>query len=246
MAFQGEYSTDWHPGLAFITLTIVPVIVMFFLAAQCWHIVAGLTTRLFEGLRFHEQSRHRHHRLRQHQRRLPEGWRRFPDPRHPRAGRSETSTAAQAAAAPLALRACSVDELLRDDSAIEIVVNLTIAAVARRGRRCRPSRPASTCTARSRCGLSARPRRSQLDRARPRAGPARRLRTRHIPERCASRPAGSSSTHGAIGRVVAGTRVLSCARPRALAPGNPAFYYGRWWRAHARHGARTTSPRWST
>mgnify|MGYP000022205222 CR=1 FL=1 len=40
MAFQGEYSTDWHLVLAFITLTIVPVIVMFFAAQR--HIVAAL------------------------------------------------------------------------------------------------------------------------------------------------------------------------------------------------------------
>jgi raffinose/stachyose/melibiose transport system permease protein len=47
MAFQGEYSTDWHLVLAFITLTIVPVIVMFFAAQR--HIVAGLTTGSLKG-----------------------------------------------------------------------------------------------------------------------------------------------------------------------------------------------------
>ena len=47
MAFQGEYSTDWHLVLAFITLTIVPVIVMFFAAQR--HIVAGLTTGSVKG-----------------------------------------------------------------------------------------------------------------------------------------------------------------------------------------------------
>jgi raffinose/stachyose/melibiose transport system permease protein len=47
MAFQGEYSTDWHLVLAFITLTIVPVIVMFFAAQR--HIVAGLTAGSLKG-----------------------------------------------------------------------------------------------------------------------------------------------------------------------------------------------------
>jgi raffinose/stachyose/melibiose transport system permease protein len=47
MAFQGEYSTDWHLVLAFITLTIVPVIVMFFAAQR--HIVAGLTMGSVKG-----------------------------------------------------------------------------------------------------------------------------------------------------------------------------------------------------
>ena len=47
MAFQGEYSTDWHLVLAFITLTIAPVIVMFFAAQR--HIVAGLTTGSVKG-----------------------------------------------------------------------------------------------------------------------------------------------------------------------------------------------------
>jgi raffinose/stachyose/melibiose transport system permease protein len=47
MAFQGEFSTDWHLVLAFITLTILPVIVMFFAAQR--HIVAGLTTGSVKG-----------------------------------------------------------------------------------------------------------------------------------------------------------------------------------------------------
>jgi raffinose/stachyose/melibiose transport system permease protein len=47
MAFQGEFSTDWHLVLAFITLTIVPVIAMFFAAQR--HIVAGLTTGSVKG-----------------------------------------------------------------------------------------------------------------------------------------------------------------------------------------------------
>lgn len=47
MAFQGEFSTDWHLVLAFITLTILPVIAMFFAAQQ--HIVAGLTSGSVKG-----------------------------------------------------------------------------------------------------------------------------------------------------------------------------------------------------
>ena len=41
MAYQGQYSTQWQLVLAFITLTILPAILMF-LVAQRW-IVAGLT-----------------------------------------------------------------------------------------------------------------------------------------------------------------------------------------------------------
>jgi len=47
MAFQGEYSTDWHLVLAFITLTIAPVVLMF--AAAQRHIVAGLTAGSVKG-----------------------------------------------------------------------------------------------------------------------------------------------------------------------------------------------------
>ena len=41
MAYQGQYTTSWQLVLAFITLTILPAILMF-LMAQRW-IVAGLT-----------------------------------------------------------------------------------------------------------------------------------------------------------------------------------------------------------
>ncbi|WP_421723238.1 carbohydrate ABC transporter permease [Bauldia sp.] len=47
MVFQGEYSTDWHLVLAFITLTILPAIVMFVFAQK--HIVAGLTAGAVKG-----------------------------------------------------------------------------------------------------------------------------------------------------------------------------------------------------
>lgn len=47
MAFQGEYSTDWHLVLAFITLTIAPVVLMFAVAQR--HIVAGLTAGSVKG-----------------------------------------------------------------------------------------------------------------------------------------------------------------------------------------------------
>lgn len=47
MAFQGEYSTDWHLILAYITLTILPAVVMFFAAQR--HIVAGLTAGSTKG-----------------------------------------------------------------------------------------------------------------------------------------------------------------------------------------------------
>lgn len=41
MVYKGEYATDWQLVLAFITLTILPTIIAFFLAQK--HIVAGLT-----------------------------------------------------------------------------------------------------------------------------------------------------------------------------------------------------------
>ena len=47
MAYQGEYSSDWNLILAFITLTILPTISVFFLAQK--HIVAGLTAGAVKG-----------------------------------------------------------------------------------------------------------------------------------------------------------------------------------------------------
>ena len=41
MAYQGQYSTSWQLVLAFITLTILPAILMFLFAQS--YIVAGLT-----------------------------------------------------------------------------------------------------------------------------------------------------------------------------------------------------------
>jgi raffinose/stachyose/melibiose transport system permease protein len=47
MVYQGEYSADWHLILAFITLTILPTIVVFIIAQK--HIVAGLTAGAVKG-----------------------------------------------------------------------------------------------------------------------------------------------------------------------------------------------------
>jgi raffinose/stachyose/melibiose transport system permease protein len=47
MVYQGEYSSEWHLILAFITLTILPTIVLFLLAQK--HIVAGLTAGAVKG-----------------------------------------------------------------------------------------------------------------------------------------------------------------------------------------------------
>jgi raffinose/stachyose/melibiose transport system permease protein len=47
MAYQGEYSSDWNLILAFITLTILPTILIFLLAQK--HIVAGLTAGAVKG-----------------------------------------------------------------------------------------------------------------------------------------------------------------------------------------------------
>jgi raffinose/stachyose/melibiose transport system permease protein len=47
MVYQGEYSTDWNLVLAFITLTILPAVIMFFAAQK--HIVAGLTAGSVKG-----------------------------------------------------------------------------------------------------------------------------------------------------------------------------------------------------
>lgn len=41
MVYRGEYLTDWQLILAFITLTILPTVIVFFLAQK--HIIAGLT-----------------------------------------------------------------------------------------------------------------------------------------------------------------------------------------------------------
>lgn len=47
MAYEGEYMTSWQLVLAFITLTILPAIIMFLLAQK--HIVAGLTAGAVKG-----------------------------------------------------------------------------------------------------------------------------------------------------------------------------------------------------
>ncbi len=47
MVYQGEYSSEWHLILAFITLTILPTILIFFAAQK--HIVAGLTAGAVKG-----------------------------------------------------------------------------------------------------------------------------------------------------------------------------------------------------
>ncbi len=47
MVYQGEYSKDWQLILAFITLTIMPTIIVFFAAQK--HIVAGLTAGAVKG-----------------------------------------------------------------------------------------------------------------------------------------------------------------------------------------------------
>jgi raffinose/stachyose/melibiose transport system permease protein len=47
MRYQGEYLSDWNLILAFITLTILPTVITFFLAQK--HIVAGLTAGAVKG-----------------------------------------------------------------------------------------------------------------------------------------------------------------------------------------------------
>jgi raffinose/stachyose/melibiose transport system permease protein len=47
MVYQGEYSSEWNLILAFITLTILPTIILFILAQK--HIVAGLTAGAVKG-----------------------------------------------------------------------------------------------------------------------------------------------------------------------------------------------------
>jgi len=47
MVYQGEYSAEWNLILAFITLTILPTVVLFLLAQK--HIVAGLTAGAVKG-----------------------------------------------------------------------------------------------------------------------------------------------------------------------------------------------------
>src|SRR4249920_621638 len=47
MAYQGEYSTDWQLVLAFVTLTILPAVVLFIAAQK--YLVAGLTAGAVKG-----------------------------------------------------------------------------------------------------------------------------------------------------------------------------------------------------
>ena len=47
MVYQGQYGTSWQLVLAFITLTILPAVIMFILAQR--HVVAGLTAGAVKG-----------------------------------------------------------------------------------------------------------------------------------------------------------------------------------------------------
>jgi raffinose/stachyose/melibiose transport system permease protein len=47
MVYQGEYSTDWQLVLAFVTLTILPAVIMFVAAQK--YLVAGLTAGAIKG-----------------------------------------------------------------------------------------------------------------------------------------------------------------------------------------------------
>lgn len=47
MVYQGEYSTNWPAVLAFVTLTLLPAILMFMIAQK--HIVSGLTAGAVKG-----------------------------------------------------------------------------------------------------------------------------------------------------------------------------------------------------
>ena len=47
MIYQGEYSSEWNLILAFITLTILPTILLFLFAQK--HIIAGLTAGAVKG-----------------------------------------------------------------------------------------------------------------------------------------------------------------------------------------------------
>lgn len=47
MVYQGEYSTEWQLVLAFVTLTILPAVIVFFAAQK--HIISGLTAGAVKG-----------------------------------------------------------------------------------------------------------------------------------------------------------------------------------------------------
>jgi len=47
MVYQGEFGTDWQLVLAFVTLTILPTVIVFFAAQK--HVVAGLTAGAVKG-----------------------------------------------------------------------------------------------------------------------------------------------------------------------------------------------------
>ncbi len=47
MVYQGEYSTEWQLILAFVTLTILPAVIVFFAAQK--HIISGLTAGAVKG-----------------------------------------------------------------------------------------------------------------------------------------------------------------------------------------------------
>lgn len=128
--------------------------------------------------------------------------------------------AAQAAAAPLGLKACTVDELLRDDS-IEIVVNLTIPAAhvevglqaIAAGKHVHSEKP---------LGLNVADARRLID-----AAARRDLRVGCAPDTLLG--GGQQACRqlvdaGAIGRAVGGTAFFMCPGHERWHPA-PAFYY---------------------
>ena len=236
MAYQGEYSTDWQLVLAFVTLTILPAIVMFVVAQK--YPGRGSYSGRGEGLRGHEQGRHRHHRLRQYQRGLPEGG--FDSFRFWMSRRADLRPEA-AAGAGGAIRdsRLSVKQLLADPD-IEIVVNLTVPlrhvevglqAIAA-GKHVHSEKP---------LGIGGSEARTLLD-----AAAARDLRVGCAPDTFLG---GSHQTcrklvdEGAIGQPLGGTAFFMCPGHERWHP-NPASTM----RAVADRCStwgRTTSPTWS-
>ena len=186
------------------------------------------------GRNDHGAGRHRHHRLRQYQRRLSQGGEGLS--RSSTSGRSPTSTRRppRRAARSSACRRSSVDDLLADP-AIEIVVNLTVPQGACRGRprRRSPSRQARPF------GEAAR--RSTVAEARQaRRGGRRRkgLRIGCAPDTFlggAHQTCRKLIDEGAIGQPLAGTAFFMCPGHERWHP-EPGLLLLRRRRPDARHG----------
>ena len=169
-----------------------------------------------------DPTTHRHHRLRQHQRRLSHGARARSQLIRVKACADLRPEAAEAQAKAYGVAAVPVDALLADPE-IEIVINLTVPLAHG------PSQPADHHRRQARLFGEAARRALQrgpgADARRRRPRPARRLRARHLPRR-GHQACRRAIDAGRIGRPIAGAAAVLSHGMEHWHP-NPDFFFKR-------------------